>query len=68
MNLRYDLLLGMTFDLFIAEPAVPKQIPVMLTKQERKKMRRQKRSESQQEMQEKIRLGLTPAPEAKGLR
>ena len=37
----------------------------MLTKKERKKMRKQNRSEIQKEYQEKIRLGLLPPPEPK---
>lgn len=41
------------------------QLPVYLTKQERKKIRRLRRREEQKEEQEKIRLGLIPAPEAK---
>lgn len=40
-------------------------IPVMLTKKERKKMRRQNRVEQLKEEQEKIRLGLIPPPEPK---
>ncbi|ESO08130.1 hypothetical protein HELRODRAFT_98250 [Helobdella robusta] len=39
------------------------EIPVMLTKTERKKLRRQNRNEIQKEKQEKIRLGLTAPPE-----
>lgn len=39
----------------------------MLTKEERKKLRRQGRNEVQRELQEKIRLGLTQPPEPKGL-
>ncbi len=42
------------------------EIPVMLTKQERKKLRRQNRNEAQKELTEKIRLGLVPPPEPKG--
>ena len=38
---------------------------VMLTKKERKKMRRQSRAEALKEQQEKIRLGLMPPPEPK---
>lgn len=41
------------------------QLPVYLTKKERKKIRRLRRREEQKEEQEKIRLGLIPAPEAK---
>jgi U4/U6 small nuclear ribonucleoprotein PRP3 len=37
----------------------------MLTKLERKKLRRQTRNEAQKETQEKIRLGLQPPPEPK---
>jgi len=43
------------------------QLAVMLTKAERKKLRRQNRTEAQKELQEKIRLGLIPPPEPKGL-
>lgn len=39
----------------------------MLTKAERKKLRRQGRTEAQKELQEKIRLGLIPPPEPKGV-
>jgi len=38
----------------------------MLTKDERKKLRRQNRTEAQKELQEKIRLGLMAPPEPKG--
>ena len=41
------------------------QLPVYLTKRERKKIRRLRRKEDQKEEQEKIRLGLVPAPEPK---
>ncbi|CAH1787996.1 unnamed protein product, partial [Owenia fusiformis] len=41
------------------------EIKVMLTKKERKKLRRQNREEAQKEVTEKIRLGLMPAPEPK---
>lgn len=41
------------------------QLPVYLTKRERKKIRRLRRKEDQKEDQEKIRLGLIPAPEPK---
>jgi U4/U6 small nuclear ribonucleoprotein PRP3 len=44
----------------------PVKITVMLTKEERKKLRRQSRTEGQKELQEKIRLGLIPPPEPKG--
>ena len=44
----------------------PVQLAVMLTKAERKKLRRQNRTETQKELQEKIRLGLIPPPEPKG--
>ena len=49
-----------------AEPAETVKIAVMLTKKERKKLRRQNRTEAQKEEQEKIRLGLMPPPEPKG--
>lgn len=45
----------------------PVQLAVLLTKAERKKLRRQNRTEAQKELQEKIRLGLIPPPEPKGL-
>lgn len=41
------------------------QIPTFYTKKERKKIRRQRRREELRETQEKIRLGLIPAPEPK---
>ena len=50
-----------------AEPREEVQIPVMLTKGEQKKLRRQTRTEAQKEVQEKIRLGLVPPPEPKGI-
>ncbi|KAF4517003.1 hypothetical protein B566_EDAN009676 [Ephemera danica] len=40
-------------------------MPVFLTKKEQKKLRRQNRREAWKEEQEKIRLGLEPAPEPK---
>lgn len=40
-------------------------IPLLLTKKERKKVRRQNRQEAQKERQEKVRLGLMPPPEPK---
>lgn len=49
-------------------PNVPEkapQVPVYLTKKERKKLRRQNRQENQKEVTEKIRLGLMPPPEPK---
>ena len=49
-----------------AESDQPVQLAVMLTKAERKKLRRQNRTEAQKELQEKIRLGLIPPPEPKG--
>jgi len=48
------------------ESEEPVQLAVMLTKGERKKLRRQNRTEAQKELQEKIRLGLIPPPEPKG--
>lgn len=48
-----------------AEPEKPPEIPVYLTKKERKKLRRQNRQEAQKDEQEKIRLGLQPPPEPK---
>ncbi|CAL8071137.1 unnamed protein product [Calicophoron daubneyi] len=41
------------------------EIPLLLTKKERKKLRRQNRQEAQKERQEKVRLGLVPPPEPK---
>ena len=49
-----------------AESDKEPEIPVYLTKKERKKLRRQNRQEAQKEEQEKIRLGLQPPPEPKG--
>ena len=49
------------------EPEKEPQVPVYLTKKERKKLRRQNRQENQKEVTEKIRLGLMPPPEPKGL-
>ncbi|KAL2913551.1 U4/U5/U6 small nuclear ribonucleoprotein prp3 [Polyrhizophydium stewartii] len=48
-----------------AEPGAPPPRPIMLTKKERKKLRRQRRLEDRKEKQEKIRLGLLPPEEAK---
>ncbi|XP_060077701.1 U4/U6 small nuclear ribonucleoprotein Prp3-like isoform X2 [Ylistrum balloti] len=48
-----------------AEPEKAPEIPVYLTKKERKKLRRQNRQEAQKDEQEKIRLGLQPPPEPK---
>ena len=48
-----------------AESDKPVVVPVMLTKQERKKLRRQNRAETQKEQTEKIRLGLIAPPEPK---
>jgi len=47
------------------DPTRPVYMPVFLTKKERKKIRRQNRREAWKEEQEKIRLGLEPAPEPK---
>ncbi|XP_071941694.1 U4/U6 small nuclear ribonucleoprotein Prp3-like [Antedon mediterranea] len=41
------------------------EVPIFLTKKERKKMRRQSRREADLEKQEKVRLGLEPPPEPK---
>ena len=49
----------------VAESDKPVVIPVMLTKKERKKLRRQNRSEALKEQTEKIRLGLIAPPEPK---
>jgi U4/U6 small nuclear ribonucleoprotein PRP3 len=48
-----------------AEPTKPIPLPIFLTKKEQKKLRRQNRRETWKEKQEKIRLGLEPAPEPK---
>ncbi|KAJ3043928.1 U4/U6 small nuclear ribonucleoprotein Prp3 [Rhizophlyctis rosea] len=48
-----------------AEPGDPKPRPLMLTKKERKKLRRQRRQEALKEKQDKIRLGLLPPDQAK---
>ena len=48
-----------------SDPAEPVYMPVFLTKKERKKLRRQNRREAWKEKQEKIRLGLDPAPAPK---
>ena len=40
-------------------------LPVLLTKRERKKLRRTNRREAWKDKQEKIRLGLEPPPEPK---
>lgn len=47
------------------DPLKPIYMPVFLTKDERKKLRRQNRRETWKEEQEKIRLGLEPPPEPK---
>ena len=51
---------------FSADPNKDVKIAVMLTKKERKKLRRQTRLEAQKDENEKIRLGLIPPPEPKG--
>ncbi|KAK3767551.1 hypothetical protein RRG08_029570 [Elysia crispata] len=54
----------------IAPPVEQKEdisVPVYLTKKERKKLRRQNRREAEKEIQEKIRLGLAPPLEPKGV-
>lgn len=43
----------------------PPEIPLLLTKKERKKLRRQNRQEAQKERQERVRLGLEKPPEPK---
>jgi U4/U6 small nuclear ribonucleoprotein PRP3 len=50
----------------LVEPNKPILLPIHLTKHEQRKLRRQNRAEVMKEQQEKIRLGLMPAPEAKG--
>ena len=52
---------------FVDEPNKPVLLPIHLTKHEQRKLRRQNRSEVMKEQQEKIRLGLIPAPEPKGI-
>ncbi|PVD36301.1 hypothetical protein C0Q70_03279 [Pomacea canaliculata] len=47
------------------DPTKEINIPVYLTKKERKKLRRQNRQEAQKDLQEKIRIGLAPQPEPK---
>ena len=47
-------------------PSKPVVIPVMLTKKERKKIRKQRRREAELEKQEKIRFGFIEKPEPKG--
>lgn len=53
-------------DVVAGETEQTVQLAVLLTKAERKKLRRQNRTEAQKELQEKIRLGLIPPPEPKG--
>ncbi|KAJ3099542.1 hypothetical protein HDU96_010681, partial [Phlyctochytrium bullatum] len=48
-----------------AEIGAPPPKPLMLTKKERKKLRRQRRLEAQKEKQDKIRLGLLPPDQPK---
>ncbi|RUP45414.1 PRP3-domain-containing protein [Jimgerdemannia flammicorona] len=48
-----------------ADPGAPTPRPLMLTKSERKKLRRQRRLELQKEKQDKIRLGLLPPEQPK---
>ncbi|KAJ3090998.1 hypothetical protein HK102_001997 [Quaeritorhiza haematococci] len=48
-----------------AEPGMPAPKPLMLTKKERKKLRRQRRLEAQKEKQDKVRLGLLPPDQPK---
>jgi U4/U6 small nuclear ribonucleoprotein PRP3 len=57
--------LDLTFFVLV-EPNKPILLPIHLTKHEQRKLRRQNRAEVMKEQQEKIRLGLMPAPEAKG--
>lgn len=47
------------------DPLKPIFMPIFLTRAEKKKLRRQNRREAWKEEQEKIRLGLIPAPEPK---
>ena len=50
---------------FADEPTKTVLLPVFLTKQEQKKLRRQNRREAWKEKQDKIRMGLEPPPEPK---
>lgn len=55
---------------FVRSGADKKAVEVIgtyLTKKERKKLRRMNRREALKDEQEKVRLGLVPAPEPKGL-
>ena len=53
--------------LVVGVPNKPVVIPVMLTKKERKKIRKQRRREVELEKQEKIRFGFIDKPDAKGI-
>lgn len=60
------MLTGVCYSLsLLATSEKPVVIPVMLTKKERKKLRRQNRAEALKEQTEKIRLGLIAPPEPK---
>ena len=52
--------------MLVGVPNKPVVIPVMLTKKERKKIRKQRRRELELEKQEKIRFGFIDKPEPKG--
>ncbi len=51
----------------VGVPNKPVVIPVMLTKKERKKIRKQRRREVELEKQEKIRFGFIDKPDPKGI-
>jgi len=51
----------------LGQPKSMPNLPIFLTKKERKKIRTQRRRENEKEKQEKIRLGLEPPPAPKGL-
>ena len=49
----------------VGEPENPGAQPLRLTERERKRIRRRRRAEAAKELQDKIRLGLVPAPQPK---
>jgi U4/U6 small nuclear ribonucleoprotein PRP3 len=61
-----DYVKNKCINFILAEPTKPILFPIHLTKHEQRKLRRQNRAEVLKEQQEKIRLGLIPAPEPKG--
>ena len=50
---------------YVSATAETQQLPMYLTKKERKKIRKAKRAEAEQEKRDKIMMGLIPQPEAK---